>query len=189
MRSGTGCCIRRWDHGLRRSPLPRLPAFGGSVENRLLAAGWLGMAVEQVFIAEAGHHALIASVMAAGLVGKTVAVEALTYPWFVRQVQMLNMRVVPVALDGECMRPDALREVCEREKVAAVYTMPTQHNPTGAVASVERRQAIVEVAREFGLTIIEDGAYGEFLVADEPPRYVALGARNGRSMWRACRSA
>ncbi len=151
----------------------RLPAFGGSLENRRLAAAWLEMPVERVFIAEAGHHALIASVMAAGLVGKTVAVEALTYPWFVRQVQMLNMRVVPVALDGECMRADALRGVCEREKVAAVYTMPTQHNPTGAVASLARREAIVEVAREFDLTIIEDGAYG-FLVADEPPRYVAL---------------
>ncbi|HZL27949.1 MAG TPA: aminotransferase class I/II-fold pyridoxal phosphate-dependent enzyme, partial [Acidobacteriaceae bacterium] len=151
----------------------RLPAFGGSVENRRLAAAWLEMPVERVFIAEAGHHALIASVMAAALVGKTVAVEALTYPWFVRQVQMLGCRVVPVAMDGECMRPDALRAVCEREKVAAIYTMPTQHNPTGAVASLGRRQKVVEVAREFGLTVIEDGAYG-FLVADEPPRYVEL---------------
>jgi DNA-binding transcriptional MocR family regulator len=121
----------------------RLPAFGGSVENRRLAAGWLGMPVERVFIAEAGHHALIAAVMAAGLVGKTVAVEALTYPWFVKQVQMLGCRVVPMALDWECMRPDALREVCEREEVAAVYTMPTQHNPTGAVASLARRQGIL----------------------------------------------
>src|SRR5665213_1168849 len=145
----------------------RLPAFGGSVENRRLAAAWLEMPVERVFIAEAGHHALIASVMAAALVGKTVAVEALTYPWFVRQVQMLGCRVVPVAMDGECMRPDALRAVCEREKVAAIYTMPTQHNPTGAVASLARRGAMGEVAREFGLTIIEDGAYG-FLVADVP---------------------
>jgi DNA-binding transcriptional MocR family regulator len=151
----------------------RLPAFGGSVENRRLAAAWLDTPVERVFIAEAGHHALLASVMAAGLVGKTIAVEMLTYPWFVRQVQMLGCRIVPVEMDGECMRPDALRAVCEREKVAAVYTMPTQHNPTGRVASFARRDAMVEVAREFGLTIIEDAAYG-FLVTDEPPRYVAL---------------
>src|SRR3954453_11026957 len=67
----------------------RLPAFGGSVENRRLAAAWLGISVERVFIAEAGHHGLLASMMGAGLVGKTIAVEALTYPWFVRQVQML----------------------------------------------------------------------------------------------------
>jgi DNA-binding transcriptional MocR family regulator len=151
----------------------RLPAFGGSMENRRLAAAWLGMLVERVFIAEAGHHGLLASVMAAGLVGKTIAVEALTYPWFVRQAQMLGCRLVPVALDSECMMPEALRAVCEREEVAAVYTMPSLHNPTGAVASLERREAMVAVAREFELVMIEDGAYG-FLLADEPARYVTL---------------
>jgi DNA-binding transcriptional MocR family regulator len=151
----------------------RLPAFGGSMENRQLAAAWLDMSIERTLVCESGHHGLIATLMAAGLVGKTIAVEALTYPWFVRQAQMLGMKVVPVALDGECMRPEALRAVCEREAIAAVYTMPSLHNPTGAVASIERRRAIVEVAREFDLTIIEDAAYG-FLVDDEPPRYVAL---------------
>jgi DNA-binding transcriptional MocR family regulator len=150
----------------------RLPAFGGSMENRRLAAAWLDVPVERTFIGTCGHHGLIATLMAAGLVGKTVAVEALTYPWFVRQAQMLGMRVVPVALD-ECMQPEALRAVCKREPIAAVYTMPSLHNPTGAVASLARREAMVKVAREFGLTIIEDAAYG-FLVADEPPRYVAL---------------
>lgn len=151
----------------------RLPAFGGSAENRRLAAAWLEMPVERVLIAEAGHHALIASVMGAGLAGKPVAVEALTYPWFVRQAQMLGMRVRPVAMDAECMQPEALRALCQREKIAAVYTMPTMHNPTGAVASLARRRAMVEVAREFDLVMIEDGAYG-FLVADEPSRYVEL---------------
>ncbi len=151
----------------------RLPAFGGWARDRELAGAWLGVAPQRALIAEAGHHALIATVMAAGLVGKTVAVERLTYPWFVRQLQMLGARVLPVELDGECVRPDALRAACERERVHAVYTMPSLHNPTGAVAGLERRQAVVSVAREFGLTIVEDGAYG-FLLEDEPPRYVEL---------------
>ena len=155
------------------APSLRLPLFGGSVENRRLAAGWLGMPVERVFIGEAGHHGLIACVMGAGLVGKTVAVEALTYPWFVRQLQMLGCRVVPVALDAECMVPEALRAVCEREKVDAVYTMPSLHNPTAAVASLARREAMVAVAREFDLVMIEDAAYG-FLLEQEPARYVTL---------------
>jgi DNA-binding transcriptional MocR family regulator len=151
----------------------RLPLFGGSVENRTKASAWLGTPAERTFIAEAGHHALLATVIGAGLVGKTIAVEALTYPWFVRQAQMLGCRLVPVALDAECMSPEALREVCTRDKVDAVYTMPTLHNPTGAVASLARREAMVAVAREFDLLIVEDAAYG-FLVADEPPRYIAL---------------
>ncbi len=151
----------------------RLPAFGGSAANRALAAAWLGVAAERTWICTSGHQGTMAALLAMGPAGKTVAVEELTYPWFVRQAEMLGMRVVPVAMDGEGMRPEALRAVCAREPVAAVYTMPTQHNPTGAVAGLGRRRAVVEVAREFGLFLIEDAAYG-FLVEEEPARYVEL---------------
>ena len=151
----------------------RLPAFGGWMRDRELAAGWLGVPVGRALIAEAGHHALLATLMAAKLVVKTIAVEALTYPWFVRQAQMLGARVLPVAMDGECMEPEALRALCAQEHVDAVYSLPSLHNPTGAVAGWERRKQIVAVAREFGLTIIEDGAYG-FLLNNEPEHYFEL---------------
>lgn len=151
----------------------RLPAFGGWTRDRELAAAWLGVTPQRTLIAEAGHHALLATLMAASLPGRTVAVEALTYPWFVRQLQMLGCRVVPVEMDGECLLPDALRQLCGHEQVHAVYTMPSLHNPTGAVAGLERRREVVHVAQTFGLTIIEDGAYG-FLLHPEPPRYFEL---------------
>ncbi len=151
----------------------RLPAFGGWARDRELAAAWLGVPAARALVAEAGHHALIATVMSAGLVGKTVAVEALTYPWFVRQLQMLGARVVSVWLDGECMQPQSLRAVCESEHVSALYTMPSLHNPTGAVAGPARRREIVAAAREFDLLIIEDGAYG-FLLDPEPAHYYEL---------------
>ena len=151
----------------------RLPPFGGSEANRALAAAWLGVAPERTLIAEAGHHALLAIVMAAGLPGKAVAVETLTYPWFVRQLEMLGCRVIPVAMDEQCMRPDALRNACQHERIAAVYTMPSLHNPTGAVASLQRRRELVDVTREFDSLLIEDGAYG-FLLENEPPRYAEL---------------
>jgi DNA-binding transcriptional MocR family regulator len=151
----------------------RLPVFGGSEANRAKAADWLGLPLERVFVCTGGHHGTLAALMAARLAGKTVAVEELTYPWFVGQAQMLNMQVVSVAMDGECMRPDALREACAVQKMDAVYTMPTLHNPTGAVASPERRRQIVDVAREFDLAIIEDSAYG-WCVMEPLPRYADL---------------
>jgi DNA-binding transcriptional MocR family regulator len=76
-------------------------------------------------------------------------------------------------MDAEGLRADALRALCDGaaaagRPVAAVFTMPTLHNPVGCVASLERRLAIVEVAREFGLVVIEDDAYG-FLHPDPEP--------------------
>ena len=154
-------------------PSLRLPAFGGSLHNRELAAAWLRMPVERTWICTGGHHGTLTALLAAGIVGKTIAVEALTYPWFVKQAQMLGNRIVPIEFDADGVNPDALREACRREPVAAVYTMPTLHNPTGVVTPLSRRVAIAEAARTFDLTIIEDAAYG-FLVDEEPPRYVTL---------------
>jgi DNA-binding transcriptional MocR family regulator len=151
----------------------RLPRFGGSDHNRSLAAAWLRMPVERTWIGESGHHAVMASLLAAGLTGKTIAVEALTYPWFLRQAHMLGNRVISVPLDENGIDPTALRALCQRESVAAVYTMPTHHNPTGLVTSLPRRAEIVSIARDFNLTLIEDSAYG-FLSEDEPPRYTEL---------------
>ena len=153
----------------------RLPAFGGGMKNRELAAAWLGMPADRTFVCEAGHHALLAALMGGELAGKTIAVEELTYPWFVRQAQMLGCNVVPIAMDRECMLPDALHGACKQRTIHALYTMPALHNPTTAIAPLQRRQDIVKVAQAFDLLIIEDAAYS-FLVEEEPPRYTALAA-------------
>jgi DNA-binding transcriptional MocR family regulator len=71
------------------------------------------------------------------------------------------------------MTPASLRAVCEGHRPAAIYTMPTVHNPLGCVASLERRQAIVQIAREFDLLIVEDDAYG-YMAADAAPSYAVL---------------
>jgi DNA-binding transcriptional MocR family regulator len=51
--------------------------------------------------------------------------------------------------------------------------MPTVHNPLSCVASLARRQAIVEMAREFDLLIVQDDAYG-YMEPDAPPSYAEL---------------
>ncbi len=151
----------------------RLPPFGGTARNRSYAAAWLRMPVERTWICSSGHHGLVTSVLAADLIGKTIVVEAITYPWFLRQAQMLGARLISVPLDEQGLDPQALRDLLMREKVAAIYTMPTHHNPTGIVSPLSRRNEIVAIAREHNLTVIEDAAYA-FLVDEEPPRYIDL---------------
>ena len=170
---------REWQ-GLLREAVERFSAeslklapFGGWPALRAKAADWVRADVSRTFVCECGHHGLLAAVMAAGLPGKTIAVETLTYPWFVRQIEMLGCRVVPVAMDEQGMLPEGLRDLCARERIDAVYLMPSMHNPTGAVAGLARRNAIVEVAREFDAAILEDAAYS-FLVEEEPARYYEL---------------
>ncbi len=150
------------------------PSFrGGDAGLRERAAKWLRVEPERAWIVCGGHHGTLVSLLVAGLGGKTIAVEEITYTAILEQGTMLGMKLLACAFDGEGMKPEALREACERETVSGVFLMPTVHNPLGIVAGLERRKAIVEVAREFDLIVIEDDAYG-FMEPDAAANYAML---------------
>lgn len=142
------------------------------------AARWLGYPLSRVWMTCGGHHGTLNALMASGLAGTRVAVEGNTYPGFLDQCWMTKTSVVACLVDDEGIVPEALRELCERkrqelEPVHGIFTMPTVQNPLGFVTPVQRRLEIVEIAREFQLTIIEDDAYG-FMEENAPPSYAEL---------------
>jgi DNA-binding transcriptional MocR family regulator len=127
---------------------------------REIAAKWIGSTPETTWIVCSGHHGVLVALMAAGLAGKTLAAEGITYGGILHQAKFLGCPVTAVEFDDEGMTPDSLRGVCEVQKVAAIFVMPTVQNPVGFTAGLARREAIVAVAREFDLMILEDDAYG-----------------------------
>jgi hypothetical protein len=54
-----------------------------------------------------------------------------------------------------------------------LYCTPTLHNPTTATMPVARREALVAVARRYGVAIVEDDIYAP-LLTDGPPALAAL---------------
>jgi len=150
------------------------PSFrGGDAGLRVRAAKWLGVEPERAWLVCGGHHGTLVSLLAAGLGGKSLAVEEITYTAILEQGKMLGTKLVACAYDGEGMTPEALREACERETVSGVFLMPTVHNPLGIVAGLERRKSLVAIAREFDLVIVEDDAYG-FMEPEAAPNYAVL---------------
>ncbi len=137
----------------------------GSAADREVAAAWLskpGFPVEptDVYIAGGGHHACMVILLAAKLQNKTIAVEELTYLNFIAIARLLNIKLVPCAVDDFGLVPSSLTEVCAQTKIDALYLMPTVNNPLGTVIPADRRRKIVAVARKNDLLIIEDDAYG-----------------------------
>ncbi|HWA63896.1 MAG TPA: PLP-dependent aminotransferase family protein, partial [Caulobacteraceae bacterium] len=81
-------------------------------------------------------------------------------------------RLAPGEMDAEGLTPEALdRAAAAGAKVA--YLMPVQ-NPTARVMSLERRTAVVEVARRRDLQIVEDDLYGAFAAPLGLPPLAAL---------------
>lgn len=76
---------------------------------------------------------------------------------------------VPVAPDG--MDVNALETALRTgENVKLIYTIPNFQNPSGVTMSMEKRQRVYALAKQYGVLIIEDNPYGDTRVrgADLP---------------------
>ncbi|NEA26806.1 aminotransferase class I/II-fold pyridoxal phosphate-dependent enzyme, partial [Actinomadura bangladeshensis] len=102
-----------------------------------------------------------------------LAVEALTYPVVKGVAARLGVTLVPVAADGDGMRPDALADAHRAAPFGAVYLQPTLHNPHGTTMPPRRRAEVAAVLERLGLHAIEDRVWA-FLPADGPEPLAAL---------------
>jgi DNA-binding transcriptional MocR family regulator len=150
----------------------------GTRPDRAAAAGWLqgrlgAVPVDRILVAGGAQTALYAVVRVLAQQGASICVPDLTYPGLRAIAEQLKVQLMPVAMDGEGLDPDALDDACRRERPSAVYCVPTIHNPTTATMSARRRELIAEVARRHATAIIEDDAYGA-LPRHAPPPIAAL---------------
>lgn len=77
-----------------------------------------------------------------------------------------KLKGVPVEADG--MNVEILEEKLKTsENVRFIYTIPNFQNPSGATMSLEKRKKIYELAKKYGVMILEDNPYGDLRVAGE----------------------
>ncbi|HVP18248.1 MAG TPA: PLP-dependent aminotransferase family protein [Spirochaetia bacterium] len=88
--------------------------------------------------------------------GDTVIMENLSYPAALGVFRSLQASCVGVPLDDDGIRVDLVEGVLARRSAKLLYTIPTYQNPTGAVLSPERRERLLELARERQVVIVED---------------------------------
>jgi DNA-binding transcriptional MocR family regulator len=139
-------------------------ADGGLPRHREAGAHWLqhqafAPSAEQVICVNGGQHGLLCVLMALLKPGDTLVTEHLTYPGLISVARMLGIKLIGVGMDDEGLLPQALSDICQHHRVSALYCTPTIQNPTAAVMSVMRREAIAEVCRQNNLLIIEDEAH------------------------------
>lgn len=102
--------------------------------------------------------------------GDSILVEGPTYIGAMQTFDAYEVDYVVVPMDDHGIDVLALEERLERleRKPKLLYTIPAFQNPTGASISLQRRDALLELAERRHLLIIEDDPYGE-LWYDQPP--------------------
>lgn len=91
--------------------------------------------------------------------GDVVLVEGPSFLGSLQAMRLYGAKLVPVAMDADGIRLDALEEAVRAHRPKLLYTVPNFQNPTGVTLSVERRKAIAEMAEQYDFLIAEDDPY------------------------------
>ena len=100
---------------------------------------------------------------------RRVLVEAPTYDRPLKILAGLGADAVGVPIDDEGLDLAGVADVLATgPKPAFIYTIPTFQNPSGRTLSLERRRALVELAEQNDVLVLEDDPYGLVRFGGEP---------------------
>lgn len=147
----------------------------GAEIDRKAAATWLGQRIagisaERIVIAGGAQSALFAVCDLLLRGGDAIAAGEVTYPGLKAVAMQKGVRLEPLAMDAEGIIPDAFERLCSRAPPKALYVIPSIDNPSTATLPQARRQALVSLARHYGVAIIEDDPYSSL----QPERIVSF---------------
>ena len=134
--------------------------------------GWIAAREDvdprRILITNGGMHGLSLTVQALVERGGVVAVDNPVYPLFLRTLELVGARTLPVPVEADGLDVDHLaRRLAGGERIAAVYTVPDFHNPSQGTLSAAKRAALVELAARYGFVVIADDPYRELRFAGE----------------------
>jgi DNA-binding transcriptional MocR family regulator len=161
LRETTGAILARTDPATLMAYHPG----AGSLAQRTAGAAWLAPTLGEVdparvVVASGAQTALSALLDHLTAPGDTILIEAFAYPGLLATAARRGLTVIACPLDGEGLEPEALARLVARHRPRLICCTPTFQNPTAATMSLARREAVADIARQAGVAIVEDDAYG-----------------------------
>ncbi|KRR11400.1 PLP-dependent aminotransferase family protein [Bradyrhizobium valentinum] len=143
--------------------------YHGNEEDRAAGVEWIGNRIrptpglDRVMVTNGTMNSIL--LLTSSLVGpgKVLLTEELTFPQVYTLAKIAAVEVQGVRIDQQGLLPDDFERKCKQHAPKAVYVNCTVHSPTAHVMPTERRRAITEIARKYGVQIIEDEAQALYL--------------------------
>ncbi|QHQ34403.1 PLP-dependent aminotransferase family protein [Algicella marina] len=103
--------------------------------------------------------AMTVAMMSVARSGDLIVTEKMSHHTVPALCRSLGLRLHGLAIDEEGILPSALDAACRADSVKALYVVPDS-GPVSCTMGTDRRQAIVELARQYDIAIIENDACG-----------------------------
>ncbi len=140
---------------------PGLPALRQQIARRMGETGCI-TDPDDVLITNGCQESLYLTLKSLTSPGDVVAVESPTYYGLLQVIDALGLKALEIpAHPSEGMGVEALQLALEQWPVKVCVVAPNFNNPLGCLMPHERRVALLELAREHGLQLVEDDIYGD----------------------------
>ncbi len=151
----------------------------GYARHRQMGAKWLtrcGITVSDadVVVCAGAHMGLIATMPDIIEAGEAIMAENLNYPSLKPSMKSLGIGTIALEMDGQGVLPSAFEKAARNGDSRVLYVVPTLQNPTTHTMPRERREAIVEIARRYNITIVEDDIFRLLDDRVQPPSFYNL---------------
>ena len=128
----------------------------------------IGTENDSIIITSGGTQVMDLATRVLTTPGDTVICEEPSFIGSLNCFRSHGCKLVGVEIDDDGMNIDKLRQaVKENPNARFIYTIPNFQNPGGTTLSLEKRRAMLEIAKENNLIILEDDPYGKLRTAGE----------------------
>lgn len=143
---------------LSQTPIAGNEEFRETISNHLKKEN-MSCSMEQVMVLSGSQQGidLIARVLIQP--GDLVIVESPSYFLALNSFRAAGADIVEIPMDKNGMQLDRLEQVLKRYHPKIIYTIPDHQNPSSITMSLERRKKLLELAYQYNVIVLEDGAY------------------------------
>ncbi len=125
-------------------------------------------AEDDVIITSGAQQVMNLTTMSLCNEGDVIICEKPSFIGSLNAFRSFNTKLVGVDMENDGMNIDMLESALKANPNAKfIYVIPDFQNPTGLTTSLEKRKAIYNLAKQYGVMILEDNPYGETRFAGE----------------------
>ena len=123
---------------------------------------------DDILITTGAQQIMDLSSMALVNEGDVVICEAPSFIGSLNTFRSYNAKLVGVTVEPDGMSTAELEQkLKENPNAKLIYTIPNFQNPSGVTMSLEKRKRVYELAKQYGVLIIEDNPYGDLRYSGE----------------------
>lgn len=106
--------------------------------------------------------------------GDWVVVESPTFHGYLSLLRQAGARIIALPMTANGMNLALLEQYLGSHRPKLIYTISTQHNPTGITTDLAHRRQLIDLAEQYDCLIVEDNAYEWLSYGPTPPPIKAM---------------